>query len=142
MARTSALFGAAAVDFLASLAKGDTRRERLDVAMKAIHERNEALTVQMWECLAEIEGVTLYGPPVEMPRTSTVAFSVRGLPSAEVTGRLAERGVFVSHGNFYAHTVLERLGLAREGLVRAGCACYTTAEEVDRLVRGVRELAG
>jgi selenocysteine lyase/cysteine desulfurase len=26
--------------------------------------------------------------------------------------------------------------------VRAGCACYTTEEEVDRLVAGVAEVAG
>jgi selenocysteine lyase/cysteine desulfurase len=32
------------------------------------------------------------------------------------------------------------LGLAPDGLVRAGCACYTTAEEVDRLLTSVREL--
>jgi selenocysteine lyase/cysteine desulfurase len=52
---------------------------------------------------------------------------------------LAHRGVFVSSGDFYASTVVERLGLTG-GLVRAGCACYTTSEEVDRLVEGVREL--
>ena len=45
--------------------------------------------------------------------------------------------MFVSNGDFYATTVVERLGLARDGLVRAGCACYTTADEVDRLVEGV-----
>jgi selenocysteine lyase/cysteine desulfurase len=33
--------------------------------------------------------------------------------------------------------VVERLGLEEEGLVRAGCACYTTAEEIDRLIEGV-----
>ena len=54
---------------------------------------------------------------------------------------MAERAVFVSHGNFYAATVVERLGLAPEGLVRAGCACYTTAEEVERLVAGIREIS-
>jgi len=32
------------------------------------------------------------------------------------------------------------LGLAPDGLVRAGCACYTTAEEVDRLLDGIRRL--
>jgi selenocysteine lyase/cysteine desulfurase len=49
--------------------------------------------------------------------------------------------VFVSHGDFYAHTVVERLNQQPEGLVRAGCACYTTREEVDRLVAGVRAIA-
>jgi selenocysteine lyase/cysteine desulfurase len=38
-------------------------------------------------------------------------------------------------------TVVERLGLGAEGLVRAGCACYTTADEVTRLVDSVREIA-
>ena len=37
----------------------------------------------------------------------------------------------LSHGDFYAATVVERLGLGAEGLVRAGCACYTTEEEID-----------
>jgi selenocysteine lyase/cysteine desulfurase len=57
-----------------------------------------------------------------------------------VAGALAARGVFVSHGDFYAATVVERLGLDDEGLVRAGCACYTSPEEVERLIEGVKEL--
>jgi selenocysteine lyase/cysteine desulfurase len=36
--------------------------------------------------------------------------------------------------------VIERLGV-RAGLVRAGCACYTTEEEIDRLIEGVRALS-
>jgi selenocysteine lyase/cysteine desulfurase len=57
-----------------------------------------------------------------------------------VAKNLAERGIFLSHGDFYALTVVERLGLAPDGLVRAGCACYTTAEEIDRLLGAVGEL--
>jgi selenocysteine lyase/cysteine desulfurase len=131
----------AAIDFLASLAPGKSRRGRLANAMGEMHERCTALMKQMWSGLAETGGVTLYGPAIDSPRTSTVAFTVRGIPSADVARQLADRGVFVSHGNFYAHTVLERLGLAGQGLVRAGCACYTTEEEVDRLIAGVREIA-
>ena len=48
--------------------------------------------------------------------------------------------MFVSHGDFYALTVLERLGLVESGLVRAGCACYTTEAEIDRLISGVAQL--
>jgi len=131
----------AAVDFLASLAKGPNRRKQLGAAMSVIHERCAELTRQMWDGFSQIAGVTLFGPKPDAPRTSTVAFTVAGVPSSEVARRLAERGVFVSHGNFYAATVVERLGLGAEGLVRAGCACYTTAEEVDRLVSGVKHLA-
>jgi selenocysteine lyase/cysteine desulfurase len=48
--------------------------------------------------------------------------------------------VFVSDGDFYATTIVSRLGQSRHGLVRAGCACYTTEGEVDRLVSGVQML--
>lgn len=131
---------AAAVDFLASLAKGPSRRRQLAAAMEEIHGRTSELTRQLWNGLREIPGVKLFGPQPSAPRTSTVAFTGEGVPSSEVARQLAEVGVFVSHGDFYAATVVERLGLGKEGLVRAGCACYTTADEVDRLVTGVREI--
>lgn len=51
------------------------------------------------------------------------------------------QGLFASHGDFYATTVVERLGLAREGLVRIGCACYTTEEEIERFLDAVCEIA-
>ena len=59
------------------------------------------------------------------------------LHSPRAARRLAERGLFLSHGDFYAATVVERLGLAEDGLLRAGCACYTTEEEIERLIEGV-----
>lgn len=96
----------------------------------------------MWNGLSAIESVKLYGPPPNMPRTPTIAFTVEGICSTEVARRLVERGVFASHGDFYAMTVVERLGLERvEGFVRAGCACYTTTDEVEQLVRAVRSIA-
>ena len=97
---------------------------------------------RLWDGLAALDHVTLYGPTPDRPRTPTVSFTVRGMASDDVTRALAERGVWVSHGDFYASTVVARLGLAEEGLVRAGCACYTSGEEVDRLVDGVRALGG
>jgi cysteine desulfurase family protein (TIGR01976 family) len=131
----------AAVDFLASLARVEgTRRERLAAAFAGLHARACRLTELLWEGLAATRGVRLYGPPPGEPRTPTVAFTVDGLASDEVARRLAARGLFVSHGDFYAATVVERLGLGPDGLVRAGCAVYTTAEEITRLVEGVREI--
>ena len=62
---------------------------------------------------------------------------MKGRASEDVARALVPRGVYVSHGDFYATTLVERLGHAADGLVRAGAACYTTEEEVDRLVAGV-----
>ncbi len=131
---------AAAVDFFAGLAAGSTRRERLATALAALHVRGNALAAQLWKGLDAIPGVRLYGVSPEQPRTPTVAFTVGGMPSEMVAGALADRGFFVSHGDFYAATVIERLGAAPDGLVRVGCACYTTREEVDALVAAVEEV--
>jgi cysteine desulfurase family protein (TIGR01976 family) len=132
---------AAAVEFLASLADGPDRRARLRAAYAALHERGLALTDTLWRGLSEIEGVRVYGPPPSEPRTPTISFALGGLPSAEVGRRLAERGLFASHGDFYATTAVGRLGLAREGLVRVGCACYTSEEEIEGLLEAVAEIA-
>jgi cysteine desulfurase family protein (TIGR01976 family) len=133
---------AAAVDFLTSLSAGETRRERLAVTFSRLQERGSELVRRLWRGLGEIEGVKTYGPSSAEPRTPTVGFTVAGHPSTEVAQRLADEAVFVSNGDFYATSVVERLGLAGEGLVRAGCACYTTGEEIERLVDGVRAIAG
>ncbi len=130
----------AAVDFLASLAEGGSRRERLEAAYAGLHIRGEALFAQMWDGLSALAGVTMYGPGPGRPRTPTLSFTVDGHDARAVAAHLSENhGVFVSHGSFYATHVPEDLGVSG-GLVRAGCVCYTTADEVDRLVVGVREL--
>ncbi|MDX6271972.1 MAG: hypothetical protein QOD28_3195 [Acidobacteriota bacterium] len=136
---------AAAVDFFASLAPASvsdgSRRERLRASFDTLHARGSALTEQLWRGLSDIEGVRVYGVPPDAPRTPTVSFTVAGVASTVVAEGLAARGLFLSHGDFYAATVIERLELGVEGLVRAGCACYTTAEEIERLIRGVAEIA-
>jgi len=130
----------AAVDFLGSLASGPTRRERLRSTFQQLHKRGDALIAQLWNGLQEMNHVHLYGPPLGTERTPTIAFTADGVPSIKVAKELAGQGVFVSHGDFYAMTVVERLGQTAHGLVRAGCSCYTTPEEVDRLLAGVRTI--
>jgi selenocysteine lyase/cysteine desulfurase len=132
---------AAAVRFLASLGAGDTLRAQLESAYAGLHERAQRQVTRMWEALHEIPRVRVYGPDPTNRRTPTIGFTVDGLAAGEVATRLAERGVFVSHGDFYAATVIERLGFSEEGIVRAGCACYTSDEEVEALLAGVRDIA-
>jgi selenocysteine lyase/cysteine desulfurase len=102
---------AAAVDFLASLASGGSRRERLARGYAELHLRAQKLMVRLWRGLGGIAGVRLYGSEPGLPRTPTIAFTVAGRSSEEVATRLGREGVFVSNGDFYAATVVERLGL-------------------------------
>ena len=95
----------------------------------------------MWEGLSSIKRVRLYGPPPSKPRTPTVAFTVDGLSAEQVSRTLAESALFASHGDFYAATVVERFDVAKNGgFVRVGCACYTSEEEVNRLLAAVEQL--
>ena len=136
---------AAAVDFYASLVAQAvslrSRRERLQSAFAGLRDHSRPQVKHLWEELSRIKRVRLYGPSPEVERTPTVSFTIENVASSEVARQMAERGLFVSHGDFYAQTVIERLGLAPEGLVRIGCACYTSDEEVDRLIEAVRETA-
>ncbi len=131
----------AAVDFLASLGTGTTRRAQLVDAFHGLHAHGMALFRQLWEGLGAIPGVTRYGPGPDQPRTPTIAFTLKGHDAETVTRTLVHRGVFTSHGDFYAATIVELLGKSQEGLVRAGAACYTTEDEVARLIDGVAALA-
>ena len=133
---------AAAVDFLASLGAGATRRKRLETAFAGLHARSQELVERLWNGLSALKGVTDDGPPPDQPRTPTVSFTMRGRASREIAEHLAKRALFVSHGDFYAATIVELLGHAEDGLLRVGCACYTSAEEVERFIEGVGELQG
>jgi cysteine desulfurase family protein (TIGR01976 family) len=132
----------AAIEFLAGLATaGGTRRERLATTFGALHLRGQPLVRQMIEGLGAVDGVRVLGPAHDAPRTPTVSFAVGQRPAREVARALAARGVFASSGNFYASTIVAKLGYGGTGLVRAGAACYTTSDEVTRLVEAVAEVA-
>jgi cysteine desulfurase family protein (TIGR01976 family) len=132
---------AAAVTWLAALA-GDAGelRSRLSRTFRVLHDRSDELLRQLWNGLTALPGLRLFGQPPGTPRTPTVAFVAGDLGSEVLARRLGQSGIFVSHGDFYAHTVVSRLGRQPDGIVRAGCACYTTEEDVRRLLEGVRQL--
>lgn len=133
--------GATGVRWLASLGGEGALRSRLATVYEALHVRGAALFQELWEQLATIPRTRLFGPPPDAPRTPTLGFLVDGVPSSDAARALADLGLFVSHGDFYAKTVIDRLGAAPEGILRAGCACYTSDEEIARLVEGVRTVA-
>ena len=130
---------AGAVNFLASLTPIEPRRAALKATYQELHERGRYLTTRLWEGLHKIANVKCYGPPPSDARTPTVSFTIQGLTSEEACRQLSNYGLFLSHGDFYASTVVSRLGV--EGLIRAGVACYTTEKEIDRLLIALRKIA-
>jgi cysteine desulfurase family protein (TIGR01976 family) len=127
---------AATVEFLASLGgEGGTRRERLTRAYALLHEEGQRLVAMLWEGLTALPHVRVYGPPHSEPRTPTVSFTIPGMSTDDVARTLAANALFASNGDFYAATIVDRYAI--DSLVRVGCACYTSEEEVRRLVEAV-----
>ena len=101
-----------------------------DVGWDFIQEHEHALGRRFLDGLPD--RWRLHGPP-----TWKAASHVRGQPrslSPRVAAtRLAERGLAVWDGNYYAVEIMKRLGLP-DGAVRVGIVHYNTADEVDRLL--------
>ncbi|MDQ4026657.1 MAG: cysteine desulfurase-like protein [Actinomycetota bacterium] len=133
----------ACVDYIASLTDGEgPRRRRVTAALQAIAEHEASLARLFIGGVARRDGVMLYGindAAKKHERTSTFAIRIdREAPLASAT-RLGEEGIFVWHGNYYALTVMERLGLEHSGgAVRIGFCHYHTPDEVDRVLDALR----
>jgi cysteine desulfurase family protein (TIGR01976 family) len=137
---------AAAVEWLASL-HGDGAvsdlRASLEDAYVEIHHHETDLFASLYAGLTAIPGVRVYGPGADEMRTPTAGFTIEGVTPDEAARRLGAEGVFVWNGDFYATTVCDVLGLADcGGLIRAGVAPYTSGDDVERLIDGVRRIAG
>lgn len=135
---------AAAVEWIASLApdaageRRDPLRSRVAAGMAAIESLEAPLMVRLLSGAERVPGARVHGPPHGHPRTPTLALTMEQLPAARVADRLAALGIFVWAGDFYASTVIDRLGLReRGGVVRIGLAPYNTAAEVDRLLEAL-----
>lgn len=129
-------------EFYAAELKGLSGRRRYIVAgMMAIDEYETGLAVQLRTKLAKLPGLKVFGPKSGHPRTSTVSFNIEGLNSNEVAKYLAEKGLFVWDGDYYAiETITNVLKLeASGGLVRIGLAPYNIQSEIDRTIQAVKE---
>jgi cysteine desulfurase family protein (TIGR01976 family) len=130
----------AAVDFIADMAPGagKTRREKIVNSMNALEEYEEELLVYMESEIKALPGVTMYGHAKH--RTPTLYFSFASHVSADIYKAMVAKKVNVPAHNFYALEVSRKLGLGDDGALRAGLAPYSTREDVDRLVSGLREV--
>jgi len=131
----------AAIDYIASLGTGTTRREQISSAYEAITAHEQALAHRFLAALSSIDGITLYGEPTPHGRTPTFAIDVAGVPPRSVARHLGDAGCFVWSGDYYAYDVMHRLGMAPDGLVRIGFVHYNTIDEVDRVLGELQALA-
>ena len=141
----------AAVEYLADLGSryggasdGASRRDRVLAGMRAIRAYEIDLYRHLAERLRAIDGITVHGLTADEDverRTPTAAISIAGVTPHDAARRLGDRGIAVWDGDFYATGLIERLGLAPQGVVRIGLTHYNTRAEVDRLGDELEALA-
>ena len=100
----------------------------------AAHSRDLAMT--MAAALADMPGVTVYGPPAGSARTAVVSFNVDGIHPHDVATLLDGRGVAIRAGHHCAQPLMERYGVA--AMARASVYVYNREKDIERLVAAVR----
>jgi cysteine desulfurase family protein (TIGR01976 family) len=131
----------AAVDLIASVGTGDSRRERLVSAAAAIAEHELRLRVRVEDGLAALgDHLTLHSRAAD--RTSTLFLTLRERLPVDAYEHLAKRDVLVPAGTFYAYETFRALGLPVDSGLRIGLAAYTDDSDVDRLLEGLADFLG
>ncbi len=106
------------------------------IGMDAVEAHERDLVAATIEGLSGIDGVRILGPTAMENRGSPVSFVVDGVHAHDVGQVLDDDGVAVRVGHHCAMPLHRRFGLA--ATARASFGVYNTADEVERLVAGVR----
>lgn len=131
----------AAVDLIASVGSGDSRRSRLVSAAASIAEHELRLRVRIEDGLAALgDAVTLHSRAAD--RTSTLFLTLRDRLPVDAYEHLAKLDVLVPAGTFYAYETFRALRLPVDSGLRIGLAAYTDDSDVDRLLEGLADFLG
>lgn len=129
----------ASVEYLANLdeSAGGTRRERLAQSMASASDYLGQLLEYLITSLRSLPLLVLLGEPED--RLPVLSFAVSNVPAERVVRRLADNGI-LAIANAPARA-LEAYGVDDfGGAVTVGLAHYSTAAEVDHLVRALASL--
>jgi cysteine desulfurase/selenocysteine lyase len=107
------------------------------LGMDAVLEHEREIADYALARVAEVPGLTVFGPPRGPQRVGPVSFEIEGIHAHDVSEILDRHGVAVRAGHHCAQILMDRLGVA--ATARASFGIYTTPEEIDRLVDGLED---
>jgi cysteine desulfurase/selenocysteine lyase len=103
-----------------------------DLGLPAMHAAEVELTAYALDRIAEVPGLTVFGPPAGDDRGGILSFAMDGVHAHDVSEILDRHGVAVRAGHHCAQVLMQRLGVP--ATTRASLAVYNTRDEVDRLI--------
>jgi selenocysteine lyase/cysteine desulfurase len=129
----------ASIDYVSNLDRTATgsRRQKIVQSMKALEDYERELFKYLEDNLKALPGITMYGKAKN--RTPTCYFNFAGVNGADLYKHMASLKVNLPAHNFYALEVSRAIGLGDTGAIRAGLAPYSTKDDVDRLVSGIKQ---
>ncbi len=107
-----------------------------EVGLEAIEQHEHELVTYALERMAEVGGITFYGPAPDR-RAGIVSFNLDGIHPHDVSQVLDYDGVAIRAGHHCCQPLMQRLGVAATN--RASFYLYTIPEEIDRLVEGLHK---
>jgi cysteine desulfurase family protein (TIGR01976 family) len=125
------------VDYLEGVAQhhgcGDERPSGRAAAVgKLFRDHETALLQPLLDELSSRSRIRLIGRGRAAERAPTIAFGVPGSNPVEIAQRLAESGIGIGAGNFYAYRLVQALGYDPEaGVLRASFVHYTSNRELE-----------
>ncbi len=104
------------------------------VGLDAIEQHEHELVSYALDTLADVPGITLYGPPPAR-RAGIVLFDLEGHHPHDVAQILDFEGVAIRAGHHCCQPLMRKLGLVASN--RASFYLYTVQEEIDQLADGL-----
>jgi cysteine desulfurase / selenocysteine lyase len=108
-----------------------------EIGLEAIERHEQELVAYAMGRLAELDWVTVYGPPADR-RAGIVSFNVEGVHPHDVAQVLDWDGIAVRGGHHCTQPLMARLGVS--ATTRASFYVYSISEEVDRLIEGLHKV--
>jgi cysteine desulfurase/selenocysteine lyase len=109
------------------------------VSIERIRSHEEMLVAEALTRLAELPGLTIYGPLEPADRGSLVSFSLEGAHPHDIGEILGREGVCVRAGHHCAQPLMRRLGVP--ATTRASFAIHNSLADVEQLVEGLGTVA-
>jgi cysteine desulfurase family protein (TIGR01976 family) len=131
----------AAVEYLAGLGAGATRRQRLLSALTAVRRYEAGLAGRLLDGLAARPRFKVWGVTQRdrlAGRVPTVSITCADRTPDQLAEHLARHEIYSWNGNLYALELSARLGLEQGGgWLRLGLVHYNTPAEIDRLLEAL-----
>jgi cysteine desulfurase / selenocysteine lyase len=117
-------------------------RAVVESTCRRVCEHTRGISAAALRGLADVDGLTLYGPPAAAHRVPLMAFNVAGLSPFDLAEGLDRHGIESRAGCHCATLAHHALGLDPLASCRLSFCLYNTFEDVDRAVDALQRVVG